>query len=780
MYNLLLVNTTLNKFRNKQTTEEHMQVQKRSGQLEDINIDKLHKVVQYACDGITGVSPSEVEINSQIQLYTGITSTDIQETLIKSAADLISEETPNYQYVAGRLINYHLRKQVYGRFAPPCLCDIIDKNVKKGFYDREVLISYTKDEIDELSNYIRHDRDEGLTYAAMEQFRGKYLVQNRATGEIFETPQVAYTMIAMTLFSKYDKETRLQYVKAYYDAISTFEISLPTPVMAGVRTPQRQFSSCVLIETDDSLDSINATTSAIVKYVSQKAGIGIGAGSIRAIGSPIRSGDATHTGVIPFYKLFQSAVKSCSQGGVRGGAATLYYPIWHAEIEDMLVLKNNKGTEENRVRHMDYGVQFNKLMYERLLTGGNITLFSPHDVPGLYETFFQDQAKFKEIYECAERNTRIKKKTIKAMDLFSAFATERKDTGRIYLMNVDHANTHSSFREDVAPIKQSNLCCEINLPTKPLTSINDPDGEISLCTLSAINWGIIKDFKQMERVCNLAVRGLDALLDYQSYPVLAAQLSTMKRRPLGIGIINFAYWLAKNDSTYQDPNLELVDEWAEAWSYFLIKASADLAVEKGECPGTVETKYGQGITPNQTYKKDVDELVKHKERQDWKGLRKQLKETGIRNSTLMALMPAETSAQISNSTNGIEPPRSYISVKQSKHGVLKQVVPGYPRLKNKYDLLWDQKSPEGYLKIMAVLQKYIDQGISVNTSYNPEHFEDEKVPMSVLIKDIITFYKYGGKQLYYNNTNDGQGELDTTEALELTEVDDEDCESCKI
>ena len=780
MYNLLLVNTTLNKFRNKQTTEEHMQVQKRSGQLEDINIDKLHKVVQYACDGITGVSPSEVEINSQIQLYTGITSTDIQETLIKSAADLISEETPNYQYVAGRLINYHLRKQVYGVFAPPCLCDIIDKNVKKGFYDREVLISYTKDEIDELSNYIRHDRDEGLTYAAMEQFRGKYLVQNRATGEIFETPQVAYTMIAMTLFSKYDKETRLQYVKAYYDAISTFEISLPTPVMAGVRTPQRQFSSCVLIETDDSLDSINATTSAIVKYVSQKAGIGIGAGSIRAIGSPIRSGDATHTGVIPFYKLFQSAVKSCSQGGVRGGAATLYYPIWHAEIEDMLVLKNNKGTEENRVRHMDYGVQFNKLMYERLLTGGNITLFSPHDVPGLYETFFQDQDKFKEIYECAERNTRIKKKTIKAMDLFSAFATERKDTGRIYLMNVDHANTHSSFREDVAPIKQSNLCCEINLPTKPLTSINDPDGEISLCTLSAINWGIIKDFKQMERVCNLAVRGFDALLDYQSYPVLAAQLSTMKRRPLGIGIINFAYWLAKNDSTYQDPNLELVDEWAEAWSYFLIKASADLAVEKGECPGTVETKYGQGITPNQTYKKDVDELVKHKERQDWKGLRKQLKETGIRNSTLMALMPAETSAQISNSTNGIEPPRSYISVKQSKHGVLKQVVPGYPRLKNKYDLLWDQKSPEGYLKIMAVLQKYIDQGISVNTSYNPEHFEDEKVPMSVLIKDIITFYKYGGKQLYYNNTNDGQGELDTTEALELTEVDDEDCESCKI
>ena len=757
-----------------------MQVQKRSGQLEDINIDKLHKVVQYACDGITGVSPSEVEINSQIQLYTGITSTDIQETLIKSAADLISEETPNYQYVAGRLINYHLRKAVYGQFMPPCLCDIIDKNVKKGFYDREILIAYTKDEIDELSNYIKHDRDEVLTYAAMEQFRGKYLVQNRATGEVFETPQVCYMLIGMTLFSKYDKEIRMQYVKEYYDAISTFEISLPTPVMAGVRTPQRQFSSCVLIETDDSLDSINATSSAVVKYVSQKAGIGIGAGSIRAIGSKIRSGDATHTGVIPFYKLFQSAVKSCSQGGVRGGAATLYYPIWHLEIEDMLVLKNNKGTEDNRVRHMDYGVQFNKLMYERLLSGGDITLFSPSDVPGLYDAFFNDQEEFTRLYEQAEERTDIRYKTISAVELFSNFVQERKDTGRIYLMNVDHANTHGAFIESEAPIKQSNLCCEINLPTKPLSHINDEEGEISLCTLSAINWGAIKKPEDFEKVCDLAVRGLDELLDYQEYPVIAAELSTMNRRPLGVGIINFAYWLAKNDTTYQDPNLELVDEWAEAWSYFLIKASADLAVEKGKIAKNLETKYGHGITPNQTYKTDVDELVKHKERQDWKGLREQLKTTGIRNSTLMALMPAETSAQISNSTNGIEPPRSFISVKQSKHGVLKQVVPGYPRLKNKYDLLWDQKSPEGYLKIMAVLQKYIDQGISVNTSYNPEHFEDEKVPMSVLIKDIITFYKYGGKQLYYNNTNDGQGELDTTEALELTEVDDEDCESCKI
>ena len=768
-----------------------MQVQKRDGRLEDLNIDKLHKVVMYACEDITGVSASQVEISSQIQFFDSIKTEDIQETLIKSAADLISEETPNYQYVAGRLINYHLRKMVYDAFEPPCLCDIVQDNIDKGFYDAEFTELYTKDEINELQSFIDHSRDEYLTYAAMEQFRGKYLVQNRATGEIFETPQVAYMMIAATLFAKYPKETRLGYVKRYYDAISRFKISLPTPVMAGVRTPQRQFSSCVLIETDDSLDSINATSSSIVKYVSQKAGIGIGAGRIRAIGSKIRSGDATHTGVIPFYKLFQSAVKSCSQGGVRGGAATLYYPIWHLEIEDMLVLKNNKGTEDNRVRHMDYGVQFNKLMYERLIEGGNITLFSPHEVPDVYDAFFNDQDKFKELYEAAERKTSIKKKSIPAVDLFSAFVQERKDTGRIYLQNVDHANTHGSFLEDIAPIKQSNLCCEIDLPTKPLNDVNDPDGEISLCTLSAVNWGAIKSLEQMENVCDLAVRGLDELLDYQEYPVEAARLSTMNRRPLGIGIINFAYWMAKNGSTYQEPDLEMVDTWSEAWSYYLIKASADLAVEKGACPKSNETKYGQGITPNQTYKKDVDELVKHQERADWKALRKQLKETGIRNSTLMALMPAETSAQISNSTNGIEPPRSYVSIKQSKHGVLKQVVPGFPRLKNKYDLLWDQKSPEGYLKIMAVLQKYIDQGISVNTSYNPQHFDDEKVPMSLLLQHLLMFYKYGGKQLYYNNTHDGQGEIDINQMnaevnqptfIESSEelLDEDDCDSCKI
>jgi ribonucleoside-diphosphate reductase alpha chain len=558
--------------------------------------------------------------------------------------------------------------------------------------------------------------------------------------------------------------------------------------MAGVRTPQRQFSSCVLIETGDSLDSINATTSSIVKYVSQKAGIGIGAGSIRAIGSPIRKGDAYHTGVVPFYKMFQAATRSCSQGGVRNGAATLYYPIWHLEVEDLLVLKNNKGVEDNRVRHMDYGVQFNKLMYERLITGGDITLFSPSDVPGLYESFFADQDKFKEIYERAERNTRLRKKTIKAIDLFSQFMGERKDTGRIYLMNVDNANTHSSFKEDVAPVRQSNLCCEIDLPTKPLNDFNDPDGEIALCTLSAVNWGNVRKPSDFERICKLAVRGLDALLSYQHYPVIAAKMATMGRRPLGVGIINLAYWMARNGMTYSDPNLNMIDEYAEAWSYYLIKASADIAAEQGACLWNDQTKYSDGVLPIDTYKRDVDELVAPQERMPWNELRAQLRETGIRNSTLMALMPAETSAQISNATNGIEPPRSLVSVKQSKHGVLKQVVPGIHHLKNKYELLWDQRSPLGYLKIMAVLQKYIDQGISVNTSYNPAFYDDEKIPMSEMLQHLMLFYKYGGKQLYYFNTNDGAGEIDidklensvNVEEEQITINEDEACESCVI
>jgi len=762
-----------------------IQVTKRDGSKEPLDLEKIHKVVFWATKDISGVSASELELRSHIQFYNGIKTSDIQETLIKSAADLISEENPNYQYVAGRLINYHLRKQVYGTYEPCSLIDLVKQNVARGFYDRDLLSAYSDTEWSELNGYINHDKDGQFTYVAMEQWRGKYLVQNRVTGEIFETPQMAYILIAVTLFQNYPKLTRLSWIKDYYNAISNHDISLPTPIMAGVRTPQKQFSSCVLIEADDSLDSINATAGSIVRYVSQKAGIGIGAGRIRALGSPIRNGDAYHTGVIPFCKHFQSATRSCSQGGVRNGAATLYYPIWHLEVEDLLVLKNNKGTEDNRVRHMDYGVQFNKLMYERLITGGDITCFSPHDVPELYEAFFNDQDKFKELYERAERNTKLRKKTYKAIGLFSRFMQERKDTGRVYLMNVDHANTHSPFKEKIAPVKMSNLCTEIDLPTVPLKDLNDPDGRIALCTLSATNWGNVKSPRDFERICTLAVRGLDALLSYQHYPVLAAKFATEEFRPLGIGIINFAYFLAKHDVGYSDPAaLELVDEYAEAWSYYLLKASVELAKEQGPCTRWQDLKSADGILPIDTRKAEVDELVPHKERMAWDALRLDAIRYGQRNATLMALMPAETSAQISNSTNGIEPPRSYVSIKQSKHGVLKQVVPEFRKLKNKYELLWDQRSPEGYLKLCAVLQKYIDQGISVNTSYNPHYYEDEKIPMSEMIGHLLMCYKYGTKQLYYFNTMDGQGEIDvdkmSSKPVEEVEMNQEDCDSCVI
>ena len=758
-------------------------VTKRDGSIQPFDLDKVHKVLEWAVEDISGVSMSEIELKANIQLFDKIPAYDIHELLIKSAAELISEHTPNYQFVAARLISYKMRKEAYGDYSVPPLTSIIERNVELGVYDKEIVNLYNEDEIVELNNYIKHERDDTFTYAGMEQFRGKYLVQDRRTKKIYETPQVLYMMVAMTLFSNY-KDNRLKYVKDYYDAISQFYISLPTPIMAGVRTPTRQFSSCVLIESGDSLDSINSTATSIVRYISKKAGIGIGAGSIRALGAKIGDGSVVHTGLIPFLKYFQSAVKSCSQGGVRGGAATVYLPLWHYEFEDLVVLKNNKGTDETRVRHMDYAFQFNKLMYERLIEGGNITFFDPNDVPGLYESFFVDQDKFKELYEKYERAHSIRKKSLPALEVFQSFITERKDTGRIYLMNVDHANDHGSFIAERAPIRMSNLCCEIDLPTTPLNSSDDEDGEISLCTLSAINWGLINEPHEFEKYCDLAVRALDELLDYQGYPIPAAYKGTMNRRPLGVGIINLAYFLAKRGLKYDESAYKIVDEYAEAWSYYLIKSSANLAVEKGKMIYNTDTKYSQGILPIDTYKEAIDNLIAHRERLPWKDLRKQLRETGIRNSTLMALMPAETSAQISNSTNGIEPPRALVSYKQSKDGVMAQVVPGYHHLKNKYDLLWEQQSPEGYLSICGILQKYIDQGISVNTSYNPENYEDNKIPMSVMIQDLFTAYKLGLKQLYYFNTFDGAGEMkedehhtyDGTQSVE----DEDDCDSCKI
>ena len=766
-----------------------IKVTKRDGTLQEFDLDKVHKVLEWAVEGITGVSMSEIELRSNIQLYDKIPAYDIHELLIKSASELISEHTPNYQFVAARLISYKLRKEVYGDYKPWPLAHLIIENISREVYDGAIMENYSREEIDELDSYIKHDRDDTFTYAGMEQFRGKYLVQDRRDKTHYETPQMLYMMVSATLFMNYPKENRLKYVKDYYDAISQFYISLPTPIMAGVRTPTRQFSSCVLIESGDSLDSINATATSIVKYISKKAGIGIGAGSIRAAGAKVGDGSVVHTGLIPFLKYFQSAVKSCSQGGVRGGAATVYLPVWHYEFEDLIVLKNNKGTEETRVRHMDYAFQLNKVMYERLLSGGNITFFDPHDVPGLYESFFDDQDKFKELYEKYERAYSIRKKTLPALEVFQMLLTERKDTGRIYIMNVDHANEHGAFDPKKAPIRMSNLCCEIDLPTSPLEAYDDHTGEISLCTLSAINWGLINDTKEFEKYCDLSVRALDELLDYQNYPIAAAENGTKNRRPLGIGIINLAYFLAKRGLKYNEEAFSIIDEYAEAWSYYLIKASANLAEEKGKIPANNDTKYARGELPNDTYKSAIDNLIGNTERLPWDKLRTQLKATGIRNSTLMALMPAETSAQISNSTNGIEPPRALVSYKQSKDGVLAQVVPGYHHLKNKYDLLWDQESPDGYLKICAILQKYIDQGISVNTSYNPEKFEDNKIPMSAMIQDLVTAYKYGLKQLYYFNTYDGAGEMQDDEhhtydsgttATVTVELDDEDCDSCKI
>ncbi|WP_426416486.1 class 1a ribonucleoside-diphosphate reductase subunit alpha [Aestuariirhabdus sp. LZHN29] len=731
-------------------------VTKRDGRKESLDWEKLHRVIDWASEGLNNVSVSQVEMKSHIQFYEGITTSEIHETIIKSAADLISREAPDYQYLAARLAIYHLRKKAYGAFEPPTLYDHVSKMVDMKRYDAHLLSDYSAEEFETMDSFIDHWRDMNFSYAAVKQLEGKYLVKNRVTGQYYESPQFLYVLIAACLFSSYPKSTRMDYIRRFYDAVSLFKLSLPTPIMSGVRTPTRQFSSCVLIECGDSLDSINATSSAIVKYVSQRAGIGINAGRIRALGSPIRNGEAFHTGCIPFFKHFQTAVKSCSQGGVRGGAATLFYPLWHLEVESLLVLKNNRGVEENRVRHLDYGVQFNRLMYQRLIQGGDITLFSPSDVPGLYDAFFQDQQKFDELYVQYEQDASIRKKTIKAVELFSMFAAERANTGRIYLQNVDHCNTHSPFDPLKAPIRQSNLCLEIALPTKPLDHVDDDGGEIALCTLAAFNLGALESLDELGELSDLIVRALDSLLSYQEYPIPAAQTASMARRTLGVGVINFAYYLAKNGVKYSDGSANgLTHRAFEAIQYYLLKASNELAKEQGACPKFDETRYAAGILPIDTYKKDLDEVCSEPLHYDWEGLRDRIKQHGLRNSTLSALMPSETSSQISNATNGIEPPRGFVSVKQSKDGILKQVVPDYDNCKDGYELLWDIPSNDGYLQLVAIMQKFIDQAISANTNYDPSNFPGNKVPMKLLLKDLLAAYKLGVKTLYYHNTHDG-------------------------
>ncbi|EXI61952.1 ribonucleotide-diphosphate reductase subunit alpha [Mannheimia granulomatis] len=733
-----------------------LMVTKRDGRLEQLNLDKIHRVITWAAEGLDNVSVSQVELRSQIQFYEGIRTADIHETIIKAAADLISKETPDYQYLAARLAIFHLRKKAYGQFEPPHLYAHVKKLVALGKYDADLLTDYSMEEWEAMNGFIDHWRDMTFSYAAVKQLEGKYLVQNRVTGEIYESAQFLYLLVAACLFSKYPPKRRLDYIRRFYDATSTFKISLPTPIMSGVRTPTRQFSSCVLIECDDSLDSINATSAVIIKYVSQRAGIGINAGAIRALGSPIRAGEAFHTGCIPFYKHFQTAVKSCSQGGVRGGAATVYFPIWHLEAESLMVLKNNRGVEENRARHMDYGVQINKMMYQRLIKGGEITLFSPSDVSGLYQAFFADQAKFEQLYLQYEQDPGIRKRKVKAVELFSLLMQERASTGRIYIQNVDHCNTHSPFDPRVAPIRQSNLCLEIALPTKPLAHFYDDQGEIALCTLSAFNLGALSDLDELEELADLVVRALDALLDYQDYPVLAARNSSLNRRSLGVGVINYAYYLAKNQVRYSDGSANnLTHRTFEAIQYYLLKASMNLAKERGRCSYFDQTTYAKGVLPIDTYKKELDELTQEPLHYDWEQLRQDIVQFGLRNSTLTALMPSETSSQISNATNGIEPPRGYISVKASKDGILKQVVPEYERLKTHYELLWDIPNMDGYLHLVGIMQKFVDQAISANTNYDPTRFADGKVPMKVLLKDLLTAYKYGLKTLYYQNTRDG-------------------------
>jgi len=770
----------------KGMTPTEIKVVKRNGETTNLNLEKVHKMVEHACKGLAGVSESAVEMNSGLQFFDGINTKDIQEILIRSANDLITLENPNYQFVAARLLLFGLRKSVYGEHPDdrPALRKHVEKCVEKGVYDKEILDKYSEEEWEILNSYIDHDRDYLFTYAGMRQVCDKYLVQDRSTGEIYETPQYMYILISATLFQDDDKFYRLEYIKKYYDAISKHRINIPTPIMAGVRTPIRQFASCVLVDSDDTLDSIFSSDMAIGKYVAQRAGIGINAGRIRGINSKIRGGEVQHTGVVPFLKKFESTVRCCTQNGIRGGSATVHFPIWHQEIADILVLKNNKGTEDNRVRKLDYSIQLSKLFYERFLQNGTITLFSPHDVPGLYDAFGSDT--FDELYTQYESDPDIPKSTIGAQELILDLLKERAETGRIYLMNIDHCNSHSSFKDRIT---MSNLCQEITLPTTPVQHIDDKDAEIALCILSAINVGKINKIEEIDELAELAVRGLDALIDYQKYPVKAAEQSTINRRSIGIGYIGLAHYLAKNNAKYDSVKAyDLVHKLTERFQYALLTASNRLAMEKGPCGYFGKTKYADGILPIDTYKKDVDDIVPNDLSCDWEFLRERISKYGLRHSTLSAQMPSESSSLVSNATNGIEPPRDYLSIKKSKKGPLKQVVPSYTTLKNNYTLLWDMPNNDGYIKIVAVMQKFFDQAISGNWSYNPENYPDNEVPVSEMAKDLLTTYKYGWKTSYYQNTYDAKKDGDDVEKTDVDNLindilnsnEEEACESCTI
>jgi ribonucleoside-diphosphate reductase alpha chain len=759
-------------------------VKKRDGRIESLDLDKMHLMVEEACTGLAGVSASQVEMKSGIQFYDGITTAEIQEILIRSASDLIDLDHPNYQFVAARLLLFSIRKNLYGKIREiPSLEDHIYSCTSIDVYDKEIYTKYSKEEISKADSYIDHDRDFIFTYAGLRQVADKYLVQDRSNSGVYETPQFMYIMIALTIFSEYPKDIRMSYVKRYYDAISKHRLNIPTPIMAGVRTPLRQFASCVLVDVDDTLDSIFSSDMAIGKYVAQRAGIGINAGRIRGINAKIRGGEVQHTGVVPFLKKFESTVRCCTQNGIRGGSATVHFPIWHQEIEDIIVLKNNKGTEDNRVRKLDYSIQISKLFYERFIQNGEISLFSPHDVPGLYDSFGTDR--FDDLYVGFERDESVPRKTIGAQELILNILKERAETGRLYIMNIDHCNSHSSFKDK---INMSNLCQEITLPTDPINHIDDECGEIALCILSAINVGKVKSDEELEDLCDLSVRGLEELIDYQEYPVKAAERATKARRSLGVGFIGLAHYLAKLGYAYDSQEAwDAVHGLSESFQYYLLKSSNQLAKEKGWCHDFGRTKYADGILPIDTYKNDVDEISNPKLEHDWESLRASINTYGLRHSTLSAQMPSESSSVVSNATNGIEPPRAYLSIKKSKKGPLKQIVPQYGSLKSNYTLLWDMVSNRGYINVVAVMQKFFDQAISGNWSYNPENYPDNEVPVSTMAQDFLTTYKYGWKTSYYQNTNDMKTDEVEEEKPnlnnllnELSTAEEGECESCAV
>ena len=775
-------------------------VVKRDGSRVPLDISKIQRQVAHGCSGIDGVSPSMIEIKAQLELHDGISTETIDELLLKAMVNLIDEnENPeinntNYQYVAGRQRVSMLRKEVYGEYDPPKLYEIVKTNIKASMYTSDLLTWYTEDEWNIIDLFIDHSKDENYTFAAIEQLAEKYLVQNRATGQIYETPQVRYAIAAATAFHAEPKEIRLKLVKEYYECASEGHFTLATPVLAGLGTTTKQFSSCVLISSDDTLDSIFASGEMMAKYASKRAGIGLELGRMRPLGAPIRNGEIKHTGVVPFLKKWFADLRSCSQGGLRNASCTVWFPIWHAQFEDLIVLKNNQGTEENRIRQMDYGVVMSGLFWRRFKNGENITLFDPHEVPDLYEAYYRDNIEFEKLYIKYEKASNIAKKVVSADKIIKdGILKERTDTGRIYLMNVDNVINQGSFDTKVDPVYQSNLCAEITLPNKPFQRIDDEKGRIALCTLGSINWGAFRNPADMRKACRVLVRSLSNLLNYQDFLSIQSKLANKEFEPLGVGITNLAYFLAKRNLKYGTPEaLAVVKQFMEHQAFYLTEMSVELARDRGPCERSQYTYYGQGVFPWERRNKNVDELTSFEPSANlnWEGLRENLKKYGIRNATLMAIAPVESSSVVLNSTNGIEMPMEFISVKESKAGSFVQVVPEYKRYKNRYQLMWDQKDCVDYLKTAAVLAAYVDQSISSNTFYNPAHFAEGKIPGTLIAKNLMLAYRWGLKTLYYSLINKvgSKNILSTQSDRQLTaepvtvyeELQDDDCLSCKL